>query len=346
MKYSVGYQITDVRSYDGKTYMEYIVQNKEHISELYFSWGDIANGRCSMLQNDELLPWEAQQRQIRDLEYISKSGIALNLLLNANCYGVESQSRSFFNKIGYTINYISENFGLSSVTTTSPLIAKFIHSNFDGIDVRASVNMKIGTTIAMEYVSEYFDSFYMQRDFNRSAAKIKELSKWCADNGKGLYILANSGCLNYCSAHTFHDNLVAHEAEISKMDNAYDFRGICREFLTKPENRVSVIRDTNFIRPEDIHLYDEYFTSAKLATRVSANPIKILRAYIDKSFTGAVTDLLEPNHTDIFYPCIIENKKIPEDFARHTMNCDKNCSVCGYCASVASSAAVELDKEI
>ena len=56
MKYSVGYQITDVRSYDGKTYMEYIVQNKEHISELYFSWGDIANGRCSMLQNDELLP--------------------------------------------------------------------------------------------------------------------------------------------------------------------------------------------------------------------------------------------------------------------------------------------------
>ena len=104
MKYSVGYQITDVRSYDGKTYMEYIVQNKEHISELYFSWGDIANGRCSMLQNDELLPWEAQQRQIRDLEYISKSGIALNLLLNANCYGVESQSRSFFNKIGNTID--------------------------------------------------------------------------------------------------------------------------------------------------------------------------------------------------------------------------------------------------
>ena len=98
MKYSVGYQITDVRSYDGKTYMEYIVQNKEHISELYFSWGDIANGRCSMLQNDELLPWEAQQRQIRDLEYISKSGIALNLLLNANCYGVESQSRSFSTK--------------------------------------------------------------------------------------------------------------------------------------------------------------------------------------------------------------------------------------------------------
>lgn len=346
MKYSVGYQITEVHSYDGKSYMEYIVQNKEHISEMYFSWGDIANGRCSMLENTELLPWEAQQRQIKDLEYISKAGIPLNLLLNANCYGIESQSRSFFNKIGNTIDYIAANFGLSSVTTTSPLIAKFIHSNFDGIDVRASVNMKIGTPIAMEYVSEYFDSFYMQRDFNRSINKIKELSKWCRSNGKGLYILANSGCLNYCSAHTFHDNLVAHESEISKMDNAYDFHGICREFLTKPENRISVIRDTNFIRPEDIHLYEEYFSSAKLATRVSTNPIKILRAYIDQSFTGAVTDLLEPNHTDIFYPFIIENKKIPDDFALRTMTCDKNCSSCGYCESVAGSAAVELNKEL
>lgn len=342
MKYSVGYQITDVCSYDGKTYTEYIVQNKERISEMYFSWGDIANGRCSMLRNDELLPWEAQQRQIKDLEYISKSGISLNLLLNANCYGVESQSRSFFNKIGNIIDYIGTNLGLSSVTTTSPLIAKFIHANFDGIDVRASVNMKIGTTIAMEYVSEYFDSFYMQRDFNRSINKIKELSSWCADNGKCLYILANSGCLNYCSAHTFHDNLVAHEAEISKMDNAYAFQGICREFLTRPENRISVIRDTNFIRPEDIHLYDEYFTSAKLATRVSPNPIKILHAYIDESFTGAVTDLLEPNHTDIFYPQIIDNKKIPDGFAEHTMSCDKNCSSCGYCAAVANSAAVNV----
>lgn len=343
MRYSVGYQITDVRSYDGKTYMEYIAQNKEHINEMYFSWGDIANGRCSMLQNTELLPWEAQQRQIEDLKYISGCGIPLNLLLNANCYGIESQSRSFFNKIGSTIDYIGTNFGLSSVTTTSPLIAKFVHSNFDGIDVRASVNMKIGTAVAMDYVSEYFDSFYIQRDFNRCLSRIKELSEHCRKKGKGLYILANSGCLNYCSAHTFHDNLVAHEAEISKMDNAYDFHGICREFLTKPQNRISVIRDTNFIRPEDIHLYDEYFSSAKLATRVSANPIKILRAYIDESFTGAVTDLLEPNHTDIFYPQIFENKKIPDDFAVRTMSCDKNCSACGYCAAAADSAAVVLE---
>lgn len=233
MKFSIGYQIMSTPSF-----MEYIAENKEHIYEMYFSWGDMPNGRNSMLQNAAFLPWQAQARQIEDLLFISQKGIKLNLLLNGNCYGENSQSRAFFTKIGETIDYIGEYFGLQSVTTISPLIAKFIHENFQGLDVRASVNMKIGSVMGMEYVSEYFDSFYMQREYNRNICKIKELKQWCDKNKKGLFILANSGCLNNCSAHTFHDNLVAHEADIAKMDNAYDFNGICWDFLRKKKTEL------------------------------------------------------------------------------------------------------------
>lgn len=339
MKFSVGYQIMTNTSF-----MEYIAENKEHIYEMYFSWGDIPNGRNSMLQNSEYLPWQAQQRQIEDLLFISQNDIKLNLLLNGNCYGENSQSRSFFTKIGETVDYIGECFGLASVTTTSPLIARFLHENFKGLEVRASVNMKIGSVMGMEYVSEYFDSFYMQREYNRNLNKIKELKSWCDKNNKGLFILANSGCLNNCSAHTFHDNLVAHEADIAKMDNAYDFNGICWDFLKKKENRASILKDTNFIRPEDIHLYDEYFIAAKLATRVSKNPIKTLRAYINGKYSGALNDLLEPNHSGAFYPDIIENSKIPTGFAEKVLNCDKNCETCGYCAGIVNNATVTLEE--
>lgn len=338
MKFSVGYQIMESNSF-----MEYIAQQKEHIYEMYFSWGDIPNGRNSMLQNNIYLPWQAQQRQIEDLLYISQNGIKLNLLLNGNCYGENSQSRSFFNKIGETIDYIGERFGLQSVTTTSPLIAKFIHENFNGIDVRASVNMKIGSVMGMEYVSEYFDSFYMQREYNRNLKKIKELKEWCDKNNKSLFALANSGCLNNCSAHTFHDNLVAHEADIAKMDNAYDFNGICWDFLSKKENRASILKDSNFIRPEDIHLYDDYFVAAKLATRVSKNPVRILSAYINGKYSGAINDLLEPNHSGAIYPDIIENSRIPEGFAKQVLNCEKNCDSCGYCAKAVENATITLE---
>ena len=91
------------------------------------------------------------------------------------------------------MDYIQCNFGLASVTTTSPLIAKFIKNNFENIEVRASVHMEIGTIPAMEYISDYFDSYYMKREYNRDFDRIKELKNWCGKNSKKLFILANSG---------------------------------------------------------------------------------------------------------------------------------------------------------
>ncbi|MBQ7840173.1 MAG: hypothetical protein IJ390_06780 [Lachnospiraceae bacterium] len=299
MKYTVGLQYTN------EAFLECIIQNKEHIDEVYFAWGDFPNGRTNQLQNDYFTPWELQSRQIKVLGKMAEAGIGLNLLFNANCYGKDSQSRAFFEKIGMTVDYIESQFGLKSVTTTSPLIAKFVKNNFKEIAVRASVNMEIGTTQGMDYLAEYFDGYYMKREWNRDFDKIKELSEWCHENGKKLYLLANSGCLNHCSAHNFHDNLVAHEQEISQMDNAYHFTGICREYLKEESHYLSLIHDTNFIRPEDIHKYEPYFESVKLATRVHKAPVIVLNSYIREKYSGNILELLEPAHS--IYPYVVEN---------------------------------------
>lgn len=300
MKFSVGYQLSD-----NTAFLTKIIEYKSQIYEVYFSWGDFPNGRNNQIKRADMLPWDAQSKQMDDLKKLSDAGIELNLLFNANCYGADSQSREFFNKIGDTIDYIKNNYGLKSVTTTSPLIAKFIKNNFENLHTRASVNMEIGSVEGMKYIAEYFDSFYMKRELNRDFDAIKKLHRWCEGNGKELYLLANSGCLNNCSAHNFHDNLVAHENEISKMDNAYDFRGICKEFLKKEENYIALIENTNFVRPEDIHKYEPYFKAAKLATRVNPRPMRILESYIRGSYSGNILELLEPAHN--IYPYIVEN---------------------------------------
>ncbi len=300
MKYSVGYQLCS-----GTEFLDKIIEYKSHIYEVYFSWGEFPNGRNNQVKRTDMLPWEAQKKQMDDLKKLSDAGVELNLLFNANCYGADSQSREFFNTIGDTTNYIKNCYGLKSVTTTSPLIAKFIKNNFENLHVRASVNMEIGSIEGMEYIADYFDSFYMKRELNRDFGAIEKLHLWCKKNGKELYLLANSGCLNNCSAHNFHDNLVAHENEISKMDNAYDFHGICKEFLKKEENYMALIQRTNFIRPEDIHKYEPYFKAAKLATRVNPSPVRILESYIKGSYSGNILELLEPAHN--IYPYIVEN---------------------------------------
>ena len=321
MKYMVGYQIML-----DDNFIDQIIQYKEHIYEVYFAWGDIANGRNNQLIMDGLMPHQAQNKQIADLKKLSNNGIKFNLLLNGNCYGRDSQSRAFFTKIGNVTDYIVNEFGLDSITTTSPLIAKFIKNNFRDLEVRASVNMKIGTVEGMDYISGYFDGYYMQREFNRDFDRIMELKSWCDIHNKKLYILANSGCLNNCSAQTFHDNLVAHETEIAAMDNAYEFRGMCNEYLSNPDHYKALIENTNFIRPEDMYLYDDYFVAAKLATRVSKHPANILRSYIKGRYSGNILDILEPAHS--IYPYVLENGdplkivKINEDIAVY--NCDED----------------------
>ena len=154
MLFSVGYAVkTD------DLLVNEIIKLKKDISEVYFSWGKFPSGRNDQTRSEGLTPWEAQNKQIEDLKKLNKEGLKFNLLFNANCYGDKSQSRPFFEEVGEIIEYIGGHFNLSSVTTTSPLIAKFIKQNFSNIDVRASVNMGIGSVLGMEYVADVFDSF-------------------------------------------------------------------------------------------------------------------------------------------------------------------------------------------
>ena len=306
MFFSVGY----ATKLDNKLVDE-IISLKDGISEVYFSWGKTPSGRNDQTRSEGLAPWQAQAKQIEDIKTLHKAGLKFNLLFNANCYGDKAQARSFFEEIGEIVEYVGGNFNLSSITTTSPLVAKFIKQNFPEIDVRASVNMGIGSILGIEYVADVFDSFYVKRELNRNFKALKTLRKWCDENGKQMYLLANSGCLNDCSAHTFHDNLVAHEEGASRMNNGYQFTGVCKKYLSKTENREALLTATNYIRPEDVELYEGLVTAMKLATRVHENPSRILRAYIErKKFVGNLASLLEPNHAGTIYPYVLENGKI------------------------------------
>ena len=338
MQYSVGYNPNLAESL-----VSAVLENKSQISEVYFSHGDFPNGRSSALNVAGLTKEEAADKLKSNLRTLSVEGLKLNLLLNGNCYGKDSLAREFFNKIGDTVDELSSLYNLSSVTTTSPLIARFIKENFEGIETRASVNMEIGTQEGMDYLAEYFDAFYLKREYNRNEQMLKAARRWCDENGKKLYGLANSGCLNFCSSHIFHDNLVAHESEIATADNAYQYEGQCWEYLKNDAKKADWLRLTNFIRPEDVSLYEGVFDGMKLATRVSRNAAGIIRAYTKGSFNGSLHQLLEPNHSGLFYPTVIDNKSICADFGERVMKCEKNCTACGYCSTVQRNATIILE---
>lgn len=331
MKFQVGYQ-------DDRRFIRFLLENTEKISELYFPWGEFTTGRG-------IVGDHVKQRILEEvLQGFARKKVPLCLLLNGNCYGRTALCRSFFQKLGDNVDYIHKEYGLASVTTASPVIAKFLRKNFPYLHLRASVNMEIGTPEGIEYLEEYFHSFYLKREYNYNKEVLLRMRKFCCDRGKEMYLLANSGCLNYCSARTFHDNLVSHQHEIAEMDNAFDFHGVCSLFLDGEKGRRALLAKSNFIRPEDVTYYEELCDGLKLATRTNYNPLAVVTAYFSGKWQGNLLDLTEPAHSEKFLPQILANTKIPSDYAEKRFACDKVCEKCSYCQQVLENALVTLEK--
>lgn len=339
MKFSMGYQL---REQDEETFLSIVEKYKEHIGEVYFPWLDMPSGRGSLINNEGYIDWHAQNLLVEELGAIKTMGIKLDLLLNGNCYGADSMSETLSNRILSILEYLEqEGCGVDVVTTASPAIAHMVKSHYPSMEVRASVNMRIGTVKGMEYAKHLFDSFYICRDFNRDLDRIRELKAWADKNGKQLYILANSGCMRECSFQTFHDNLVAHNEDVMKNKNIKGFMPYgCWNYLRDGSKWVSVLQNT-WIRPEDVHYYEPYVSMMKLATRMHALPRMVIDAYAKGEFRGNLLDLLEPGFGPALAPYVLDNDKFPADWFERTSQCDKKCEQCHYCKSVLAKVIID-----
>ena len=96
------------------------------------------------------------------------------------------------------------------------------------------------------------------------------------------------------------------------MDNGYGFEGICWKFLQDPSHRHHWLERTNFIRPEDIALYEGLVPAVKLAREEG---IKVI---LDPLWTRAAEDLRE--HVD--YVCNVLPR--PENVGVHIFDDPKD----------------------
>lgn len=332
IKYAVGFHLHEPGE---EPFSEIVTAYRDHISEVFFSWQDLPSGRGGLTAHHGYIDWTAQQRTEEELRKIRQLGIKLDLLFNGNCYGAYALSEKLANTVCSVIDHLEAvGCGVEIVTTTSLAIAHTLKKHFPHIEVRSSVNMKIGTVKAMEYVSDLYDSFHVQREYNRDLDHLRTLKKWADSNDKKLVLLANSGCFAHCSGQIFHDNNVAHEAEICEMQNLQDFNPyVCWRQLEDRSNWVKLLQNT-WIRPEDIGNYEGLFDTVKLATRMHTLPGMVIDAYCRRRYIGNTLDLFEPGFGRALAPYILDNTAFPQDWFCRTANCSKQCHTCNYCQTV------------
>jgi len=305
------------------------------VNEVYFPWVDEPSGRpkvgfgegddaetvCDVL-HDELLALKA-------------GGIRLDLLLNANCYGAEAMSAGLeAHLIDIVATLIAWGTKPDVVTAASPFVARTLKRVFPEIEVRASVNMRLTTVQAMDYLSPWFDSYYLGRDVQRNLDSVRRVADWCHARGKKLGILANSGCLRNCPWQTYHDNLIAHSDEAQGRVPAMDFNPhLCWTLYRDRANLAEILKAT-WIRPEDLSRYEGIVDFVKLATRQHVSPRLVMEAYARGEYRGNLLDLLEPGFSPAFRPQVIDNSSFPDDWFDRSGACSRECTFCGYCEQV------------
>ena len=328
MKFAIGYQEPE----NGEDFLSIVEDYQDRISEVYFAWPGKASGRPPLGKGRST----GDHGSIEDLEFniseIRKLGVKLDLLFNATCYGGKAASKELEREVMSVAEKVTAAAGgLEIITTSSIAVAWIFKKHLPKVEVRASVNMKIGSPESMSYVSELFDSFHLQRDVQRDIKYAREVKKWCAANGKKLCLLVNSGCLYCCPGQLFHDNLVAHDDEASGMEGIEGFiPHVCWNLFKDPGKRSSILKAT-WIRPEYLHNYEKIADVAKLATRIHSNPRMVIDAYVNGRHDGNLLDLFEPTLSMAFAPEIISNRKFPVGWFKKTSTCGHKCHKCGYC---------------
>ena len=340
MKFAIGYQQPD----NGERFSAIVSDYRGHVAEVYFPWPGMATGRAALGRERGAVDWAAPRELEEDLRAIRALGIRLDLLLNANCHGGRAVAESLRNEVVSVLDHLGGN-GLlpETVTTASPFIAALVKRDFPGIDVRASVNMRLDSTLAMGYLADLFDSFHIRRDLQRDLPTVARFHEWCRANGKTLCLLANSGCLRNCPSQSFHDNLVAHSAEIDEARNVAGYQPhLCWHLFERRENFVEFLRGS-WIRPEDLYRYEPYVSVVKLATRQHSHPRMVIGAYAAGRFRGNLLDLTEPCFSTVFAPLAIDNTRFPDDWFGTAGACATHCHRCGRCEAVLERVLVQQD---
>jgi len=303
-----------------------------YLKEVYFPWPGLLTAR--ELDED---PIALKKALIDDLKFCRSKGLALDLLANATCYGDKSftptQREEYFALLKELVSY-----GLMPeiVTTTSPYIANITKKFDKAVDRRASVNMRLNSTLAMEYVAEEFDSYYICRDIQRDLPTLKTFSEWGKNSGRQICMLANSACLRYCPWQTFHETLLSHDFKhvVPEMKKLNMQPTLCAGLIL--DKQYEEILRCSWIRPEDLHLYEPYVSVIKLSTRETNRPDLILKAYTSGSYDGDLLQLLDPGFSFLIGTLILDNKSFPKEWSEGKIAglCANDCTHCGKCTEV------------
>jgi collagenase-like PrtC family protease len=306
-------------------------------------------------------------------------GHRFNYLLNASCMDNAEFTRPGQRRMHKFLDWLIK-IKIDAVTVSIPYLVPWIKHNYPNLKVKASVIADINSLSKAKYWEDLgVDSMVLGLDCNRDFPLLRSIRS----NVKcGIALIVNLACLKSCALSPYHYVLGSHASQ-SKHKIKHFFIDYCMFFCTwlRLKDPSQIIR-SGWIRPEDLHLYEEIgIHSFKIVGRVLTTEkiAEITKAYTDRRYDGNILSLFAPfsgeakftfekfirglkymlrpsNVRMSFLKKVFDlsNKKLIavdnrslDGFLERIINTNcrlVNCDTCGYCRSI-SDKVIQIDHE-
>ena len=346
------------------------VNKRGEIEEVY---GKLAADEVGGGRPASAVAFVSRHQAQKHIQKLHAAGFKFNYLLNALCMDNLELTAPGQKRIRRLCDWLMIA-GVDSVTIASPYLAVWIKRNYPSLAISASVIAEVDTLSRAKFWEDtgVYKITFPGPAVNRDFELIQQLRKAVKCR---VQLIANNACLRNCATQLNHHVLLSHASQSWHECRGYAFDYcvlMCRE--KRLRDPVHFLR-SDWIRPEDIRLYDDLgVDSIKLVDRRSPTDtiLRICEAYLNRSYNGNLLDLFPTFHGTTFnvhrgwaykllllgnllglhpfktvqYATLfskleieIDNTKLNGFLQNMPASCDGvTCSSCGYCKDFVDAA--------
>lgn len=259
---------------------------------IYDVFGKLATDVVGGGRPPNILPHVSREDVRKHIKDLHRSGLKFNYLLNAICLGNKEFSSNGRREIFGLLDWL-EDIKVDSVSVTIPYLCELVKRYYPRFKVCVSVFANVNSVEKARYWEDLgvHKITLTSRELNRDFMMLREIRK----NVKcQLQLLANNACLLDCPLAFYHQQLNSHASKPGYKDTGkVDYCILHCDYLRflRPEKFLA----SDWIRPEDVHYYEEIgIDSLKLSDRSMPTDklARIAAAYTARRYDGNLLDIL------------------------------------------------------
>lgn len=296
------------------------------------------------------------------IEQAHSAGLKFDYILNAPSMSNMEWDENTHQELLMHLNWIS-SIGADSVTVTIPYLVELIKRQFPQLKIRVSTIAHVNSVArAKLFESLGADSITLDINVNRDFTVLKAIRDAVSCE---LTVLLNNLCLYQCPYEYYHHDGLGHASQsYNPAGGCYVDYCVLRCTLDRLCDISQVIK-CRWVRPEDIHVYEDIgIDMFKISGRSmpSERILHAARAYSSRHYQGNLYDIMnvitpklgfinsalpggQNNGIGALPKFYIDNQALEGfiDFFRK-QNCLSGCAHCDYCQRIAGKV-IQFDRD-